>query len=73
MTQHRDESEPLRTRTPQEIARDGGNKGKPVRIPHERTGDDALAEWEKKHGNTNIPAYLRKGGKRTGRERFTDN
>lgn len=63
---------PKPVRSPEEIARDGGNKGKPVRLIRERTGDDALAEWEKEHGNTDIPTYLRKGY-RTGRERFCDN
>lgn len=63
---------PQPIRTPEEIARDGGNVGKPVRLIRERTGEDALKEWEKEHGNTNIPAYRRKGY-RTGREAFTDN
>lgn len=63
---------PKPVRTPAEIARDGGHKEKPIRLIRERTGEDALKEWEKDHGNINIPTYRRKGF-RTGREAFTDN
>lgn len=63
---------PQPIRTPEEIARDGGHKEKPIRLIRERTGEDALAEWEKEHGDTDIPTYRRKGY-RTGWERFSDN
>lgn len=74
MTLTPNELEPhgLHIRTSSEIAQDGGHKGKPIRLIRERTGEDALNEWEKDHGSIDIPTY-RRNGKRTGRERFSDN
>ena len=55
-----------------QIARDGGHAG--AKITHKgRTGEEALQEFEKKHGNINIPAYKRKKGpKPNTREAFSD-
>ena len=53
-------------RTPEEIARDGGERGAiPLgpggNIIHSTgTGDEAIERFEKTHGSMNIPAYLRK-------------
>ncbi len=60
-------------RTPQQIAQDGGKQGPKVKLPKERTGEDAQREFEQTHGNLNVPAYLREGRKRTGREKFSEN
>jgi len=35
----------------------------PLTLDRARTGDSALEEWEKDHGNTNVPTYLRNQGK----------
>jgi len=35
----------------------------PLALDNARTGEDALEEWEKDHGDTNVPTYLRKEGK----------
>lgn len=66
---HRDKQ----NRSADEIARDGGRKGATV-IRTGRTGDEAIREWEKKHGKIDVPAYQRRGKKRrTGFERFSTN
>lgn len=60
-------------RSADQIARDGGHKGARI-IQRGRTGETAIEEFEKTHGNLNMPAYKRKKGQKPKtRETFSDN
>ncbi|MCL4199917.1 hypothetical protein KJZ67_01070 [Patescibacteria group bacterium] len=60
-------------RSGDQIARDGGHAGAKI-IRKGRTGEKAIQDYEKEHGNINIPAYKRKKGQKPKtKEAFSDN
>lgn len=67
------ENTPPTPRNGDQIARDGGHAGAKI-IRKGRTGEKAIQDYEKEHGNINIPAYKRKKGQKPKtREAFSDN